>query len=129
MNDVDSFLDQLGPEHADFLQLRDAARQIPDITPDEAERLERDFFAALDAREQARREARARAARNRRVRQVTATLTAATLVMVAVAAASTRIRSAERTAARGEPVRSSVASDVRGRPAPADAGTGKAPGH
>jgi hypothetical protein len=129
MNDVDRFLDQLGPEHADFLQLREAARQIPEITPEEAERLERDFFARLDARERARREARARTETNRRVRRATMMLATATLVTVSVAAAWTRIHSSqERDAARVAPVSSSAGGRLRAPTGAADAGTGKAPG-
>jgi hypothetical protein len=60
-NDVDRWVNLDGPEPAGIRELMDAGREVDELTPEQAARLERAFFKALDAQE--RKEARERKAR------------------------------------------------------------------
>jgi hypothetical protein len=124
-DDIDRFfdqLDQLGPEYDDLKALREAAKRVPSPTPEEAERMERRFFAAIDAKVRAEEQARAEQARAEDLRHepprarrpearartwavATAAAAAVLLALVAAGAGSAvmvaqRRRSTERQAAR-----------------------------
>ncbi len=60
MKDVDKWLDQLGPEGAALRELEARAKEVPERTPEQKERMRRNFIAALEARERARNAKKAR---------------------------------------------------------------------
>ncbi len=53
MKDVDKWLDELGPEGAALRALEADAREVPERTPEQKERMRRNFMAALEAKERA----------------------------------------------------------------------------
>jgi hypothetical protein len=58
VNDIDRWINLEGPEPPQIRELLDAAREVPELTPELSARLDRNFYAALAA--QRRRHARER---------------------------------------------------------------------
>lgn len=61
MNDIERWVNLEGPEPEGIRELMDAGREVPDLTPEQAGRMQRSFLKALAA--QRRRRARAQKAK------------------------------------------------------------------
>ena len=49
MNDVERWVNLEGPEPGGIREIMDAGREVPDLTPEQAERMQRSFLKALAA--------------------------------------------------------------------------------
>jgi hypothetical protein len=54
MNDVERWVNLEGPELGGIHELMDAGREVPDLTPEQAERMQRSFLKALAAQRRQR---------------------------------------------------------------------------
>jgi len=127
MKDIDRWLEKMGPEPAGLHELRDAARAVPEMTPQQREQGKRELFAALAEKE---RQWEAEARRAQTVRLVVRGFGAAFAVAAAVVIWQKWPAQEERETAKGPPLHNTGAAPVTSpsaNPSAKDAGPDGAP--